>query len=237
MARIRSIKPEFWTSEQITECSPNARLMFIGLWNFCDDYGVHPASEKRLKMEVFPSDMLDSSDIRRMISELLANKLIEEYEVAESRYWRVTGWDRHQKIDCKTGLYPLPNGEVGIKIRRTNSERSCKEKEKEKEKEKRNGDFESFWTFALTQYRKCDSKPGNRKEAEKEWDRLGPDEDLQSTMREALEAQADARAEASEFVANLKHVCRWIKNECWNDVEEDSEEDNDPRPLWQRNAL
>lgn len=31
MARIRSIKPEFWVSEQIGECSTNARLTFIGL--------------------------------------------------------------------------------------------------------------------------------------------------------------------------------------------------------------
>ena len=48
MARIRSIKPQFWTSEQIADCSSNARLLFIGLWNFCDDCGVHPASPARL---------------------------------------------------------------------------------------------------------------------------------------------------------------------------------------------
>ena len=81
MARIRSIKPEFWTSEQIAECSPNVRLLFIGMWNFCDDYGVHPASEMRLKMEVFPSDSFSKDDIRRMIDELLANGLLAEYEV------------------------------------------------------------------------------------------------------------------------------------------------------------
>ena len=54
MSRIRTVKPEFWTSEQIIACSPIARLLFIGLWNFCDDNGVHPASYIRLKAEVFP---------------------------------------------------------------------------------------------------------------------------------------------------------------------------------------
>jgi len=68
MARIRSIKPQFWTSEQIADCSPNARLLFIGLWNFCDDYGVHPASPARLKMEVFPNDAFSKPDIRAMVS-------------------------------------------------------------------------------------------------------------------------------------------------------------------------
>ncbi len=44
MARIRSIKTEFWTAEQVMECSPIARLLFIGMWNFCDDGGNHPAT-------------------------------------------------------------------------------------------------------------------------------------------------------------------------------------------------
>ena len=48
MARIRTVKPEFWTSEQVAECTPIARLAFIGIWNFCDDNGIHPASIKRL---------------------------------------------------------------------------------------------------------------------------------------------------------------------------------------------
>jgi hypothetical protein len=46
MARIRTIRPEFWTSEQVTECSMPARLLFIGLWNFCDDGGRMPYSPK-----------------------------------------------------------------------------------------------------------------------------------------------------------------------------------------------
>ena len=124
MARIRSIKPEFWSSEQIAECSPNARLMFIGMWSFCDDYGVHPSSIARLKMEVFPSDAFAKEDIRHWMDELIANDLIVEYESDGKTYWYVTGWEKHQRPDTKTGKYPLPSGEVGKKIRRTNTERT-----------------------------------------------------------------------------------------------------------------
>lgn len=124
MARIRSVKPEFWTSEQIAECSPNARLMFIGMWNFCDDYGVHPASCARLKMEVFPADSISSADVRRMIAELLANGLLVEYEIDGTQYWHVTGFDKHQKPDTKTGKYPLPDGAIGGKIRRKSTDNS-----------------------------------------------------------------------------------------------------------------
>ena len=71
MARIRSIKPQFWTSEQIAECSPNARLAFIGMWCFCDDYGIHPASPARLKMEVFPADGIGREEVAGLVDELL----------------------------------------------------------------------------------------------------------------------------------------------------------------------
>ena len=64
MPRNRMIKSEFWTSEQIIFCSPLARLLFIGLWNFADDNGVHPASYIKIKAEVFPGDNIDIKQIK-----------------------------------------------------------------------------------------------------------------------------------------------------------------------------
>ena len=98
MARIRSIKPEFWSSEQVMECSTNARLLFIGLWNFCDDAGRHPCAPKQIKALVFPGDDLTSDDVMRMLNELASNGLIELYDVGGKGFLQVTGW-HHQKID------------------------------------------------------------------------------------------------------------------------------------------
>jgi len=106
MARIRSIKPEFWTSEQIVECSRDARLLFIGLWNFCDDGGVHPVSIKRIKMEIFPGDDLTRAEIENLFDELISNDLIEEFEAQGDMYWHVVSWDKHQKIDRPSFKYP-----------------------------------------------------------------------------------------------------------------------------------
>lgn len=111
MARIRSIKPEFWTAEQVMECSPLARLAFIGLWNFCDDAGIHPASPKTLKAEVFPSDDITSTHVADMVKELVTHGLLEEYEVDGRQFWAVTGW-HHQKIDQPTYKHPRPDGTV-----------------------------------------------------------------------------------------------------------------------------
>lgn len=107
MARIRSIKPEFWTSEQVADCSPIARLLFVGMWNFCDDQGVHPASAKRLKMEVFPADPFTTEQIEEWIDELREAQLITEYTAEGQEFWAVTGW-HHQKIEKRTNKYPPP---------------------------------------------------------------------------------------------------------------------------------
>lgn len=112
MARNRMIKPEFWTSEQVVECSPIARLLFIGLWNFCDDAGRHPASVKRLKMEVFPADEFAPGAIQGYIDELVTVGLLLSYVVDDKGFWQVTGW-HHQKIDKPWVRYPPPNASDG----------------------------------------------------------------------------------------------------------------------------
>jgi hypothetical protein len=108
MARIRTVKPEFWVSEQIAECSPNARLTFIGLWNFCDDNGVHPAKPKTLKAELYPMDDFSAADVAGWMRELVGAGLVVEYEVDGELFWHVTGWAKHQKIDRPSAKYPVP---------------------------------------------------------------------------------------------------------------------------------
>lgn len=107
MARIRTIKPEFWSSEQIVELSPTARLLFIGLWNFCDDGGNHPASAKTLKMEVFPGDDFTAEQVAGFVQEMIKAGLIAQYDAENRQYWHVTGW-HHQKIEKPNYRHPAP---------------------------------------------------------------------------------------------------------------------------------
>lgn len=123
MARIRTTKPEFWTSEQVMECSPIARLLFIGMWNFCDDGGNHPASARTLKAEIFPSDDFTSTDVQRLLDELSSNSLIKLYTAQGKDFYHVTGWDKHQKIDRPTIKHP-PFSEELETTRRTLGEAS-----------------------------------------------------------------------------------------------------------------
>jgi hypothetical protein len=110
MAKIRSIKPEFWASEQIMACNRDARLLFIGLWNFCDDAGIHPASHKTLKAKVFPSDDLSEETIKSLVDSLIQNNLIESYCVDNKSYWRVITWKKHQRVNRPHYKYPVKHG-------------------------------------------------------------------------------------------------------------------------------
>jgi len=108
MARIRTIKPEFWTNERVMECSLTARLLFIGMWNFADDLGRLALAPKTLKAQIFPSDDINSESILGMIDELSRNGLALLYEVDGRKYLQITGW-QHQRIDKpQAGKHPGP---------------------------------------------------------------------------------------------------------------------------------
>lgn len=105
MPRNRMIKPEFWTSEQVVECSTTARLLFVGMWNFCDDAGVIPYKLKSLKMQIFPGDDISLNSIDEWVKELIKNNLLIAYKVNNDEYLQVTGW-HHQRIEKPSYKYP-----------------------------------------------------------------------------------------------------------------------------------
>jgi hypothetical protein len=96
MARIRTIKPEYWTDDTITECSLSARLLFIGIWNFADDAGNLDRSAKQIKARVFP---VDNVDCEALIQELLTHELLIEYSVSGKKYLHIPGFADHQVIN------------------------------------------------------------------------------------------------------------------------------------------
>lgn len=107
MARIRTIKPEFWTDEKVVALSFAARLLFLGLLNFADDEGRMAYSFMRLKMQIFPNDEID---ILPLVKELwITTKMVAIYEVDGSKYLQVNNFRRHQKNEKHTpSKFPAP---------------------------------------------------------------------------------------------------------------------------------
>ena len=113
--RIRSIKPEFWRSDDIDALAIPDRLLFIGLWSYVDDNGVGLFSLKDIAADLFAGDMArDSQETLQRVSEglgtLSRHGLIEVYRVDDKDYLHVTHWSRHQKITHPGKVrYPLPD--------------------------------------------------------------------------------------------------------------------------------
>ena len=116
MARIRTIKPEFWDSPDTAKAGPWSRLCFIALWNWADDYGRGTANIKELEGFVFPNDeeFTDRSgntvQFREVIAEVSECFGVVFYEVAGRPYYAIPSWDEHQRNErrAKQSKYPDP---------------------------------------------------------------------------------------------------------------------------------
>jgi hypothetical protein len=211
MARYRTIKPEFWTSEQVMECSANARLLFIGMWNFADDAGRIPFSPKTLKAQIYPGDEITPETIRGMVVELSSNGLLKPYTVDDKEYLQITGW-HHQKIDKpQKPKYPEPFAEHSANDQVTVAPERKKEGKERKEncpvakatrtKQVYSDEFEQqFWKpYPRTAIM-------SKKEAWREWMKLGPEQRVASCQ--ALPAYL--RHLAQNPTLQAVHACRFL---------------------------
>jgi len=98
MARIRSIKPEFWTDEAVLEISDGAKLVMLGLISHADDDGRMLGAVTTVKARVLPASAASLEDIAQWLQELHEHGLIVRYRVGCKAYVYVSGWRKHQKI-------------------------------------------------------------------------------------------------------------------------------------------
>lgn len=111
MARIRTVKPEFWGSPDVAALSVYTRLIFIGLWNLAEDNGVGLANERWVTSQLFPLDDPTPAveNVRRAFGELSRGGQIALFEANGRRLYKINGW-HHQKIDKpnRNPRYKLP---------------------------------------------------------------------------------------------------------------------------------
>jgi hypothetical protein len=112
MARIRTIKPEFFTSLTVADLTPEQRLTFIGLWTHVDDEGRCVDDPRLIKAAIWPLDDRTAADIEIDLKALTESSLITRYTLNRKRYLAVTGWEEHQRINRPTAS-KLPAPEEG----------------------------------------------------------------------------------------------------------------------------
>lgn len=98
MARIRTIKPDFWTDGNMVQLSAFARLLYIGMWNFtlCD-HGHVADDAVKLKLQILP---IDPVNVDELLAEIMAQGRVTRVSSPDGRtYLHVKRFEDHQKID------------------------------------------------------------------------------------------------------------------------------------------
>lgn len=102
MARIRTIKPEFFTSEDIVSLSPWARLFYIALWCEADRDGRLVWRPGTYKLRYFPADKVNVEALSR---ELTDQGLVVLYG---DGYAFIPAFPRHQYVNPREAKSDLP---------------------------------------------------------------------------------------------------------------------------------
>lgn len=114
MARIRTIKPEFFTSEDIVALSPLARLFYVSLWCEADREGRFSWRPGTLKMRYLPGD---NCDVDTLAQELLDADLVVLYEVDGKTYAEIPTFKNHQVINNRESDSVIPSRVKGVSTR------------------------------------------------------------------------------------------------------------------------
>lgn len=113
MARIRSIKPEFWEDEKIAALPYGCRLLYIGTWNQADDNGVIRGNPAILKSKIFPyDDTLRVGEVSKWLDALVKARMLVPISYKGESYYVVRTFHSHQKFDPRYPNYIIPREEV-----------------------------------------------------------------------------------------------------------------------------
>lgn len=109
MARMRSVKPEFWADEDLSVLCRDARLLYIGLWNLSDEHGRLRGDPRYIKGQIFPyDDDLTSAAVDELVSSLAALGKVRRYRVGNGAYLFLPNLARHQRLDSEKVESRLP---------------------------------------------------------------------------------------------------------------------------------
>lgn len=101
MARIRTIKPDFWTDEKIgTSLKRDERLLFIGLWNLADDQGVLKSNAAYIKGQLFSYDEeLRTATVTTWLTSLQQALMIVPFILNGESYYIIRTFKEHQLLN------------------------------------------------------------------------------------------------------------------------------------------
>lgn len=234
MARIRTIKPKFWDDIKIGKLSRDARLLYIGMWNFCDDLGVIIADSIWLKSKIFPFDQIQLQQFERFCAELQKLGFISLFSYKNEKFYYLPKFRNHQVINRPNYEdINIPKDILARELNQINEqslndhgliiEQSVPIEDKEKDiyntpynPPKGNCEleieFEKFRKLYPGVKRGLSTEFGNLKTKHKDWESVIPM--LSNAIINEINFHK-RKSENGEFVPQYKHLSTWINNRCW----------------------
>jgi hypothetical protein len=231
--RIRSIKPEFWRSADISSLEWESRLLFIGLWSYVDDNGVGQDKLSAITADLFADDLeRDSSETFARVSRGLQNLSeagrIIRYTVEDKPFLEIVNWGKHQRIDKPNkARYPHNDAEFAVirdTLARVSRESSDWNRGTEEQRNRGTGDektpskppastqrlppslFDQFWEWY--------PRKVGKEAAKKAWDKARTKTDQQHILQGLENYRLDPNLPAKEFIP---HPATWLNEGRWDD--------------------
>lgn len=200
MARIRTIKPEFFTSEDIVSLDSLTRLLYIATWCEADKEGRLVWKPMTFKLRYFPAD---NCDIQAMCQTLLERGLVVLYG---SGYAYIPSFKAHQHINPREQLSQLPEPDTKTTRQPRVGTRHSRDSDVQ-------GGREGKGKEGDTRDASRDGEPAGFAEFWETW----PKSDRKQARGKCLDAWKKASAErnAAEIIAHvisLKQSATWQKN-------------------------
>lgn len=210
MARIRTIKPEFWRDDDLSKVGAEAALLAIGLLNHSDDEGYFSANPKLIEADIFPLRELSGS-VTALMEELRSIGYILVFLGSDGkRYGQVVNFCKHQVINKKNPskikelCTVVDDSGITTVVLPVGKERKGKEQGKREDAQ-----FDVFW--------KAYPKKTAKDDARKAFYKRKPDSEMLQQMLQALETQSASPAWTKDGGQFIPNPATWLNGGRWQD--------------------
>lgn len=108
MARIRTIKPELWSSDDFCALSLVGSLTFLALIGHSDDEGRLKADARHIAKTMLHG-VTEARRVQEQLDRMEERGMIERYTDGSAEYISLSNWGRHQRVEHPTrSRYPQP---------------------------------------------------------------------------------------------------------------------------------
>lgn len=240
MARIRTIKPEFFTSEDIVSLSPFARLLYIALWCEADREGRMTWKPRTFKMRYLPADNVD---IEALCKELTDAGLVRLYG---DGFAFIPAFHAHQHVNPREQksviASPPDHHESQPRASRDSDASSTREARDSdvqggrKGKERKGKDDASRDASLFERFWKAYPRKEGKDAAKKSFEKRKPDEGLLAAMLATLAVQVNSQQWTKDGGQFIPHPATWLNQGRWQD-EVAAGDDGGDTPEWMRGAI